>query len=75
MVSDCQSKVEVLIIDMLLVILHHVIDANKTMSVVVDVTDMTSCALVCEVISPHLGEWAIAAHGMYESHEVSLVLL
>ena len=53
MVSDCQSKVEVLIIDMLLVILHHVIDANKTMSVVVDVTDMTSCALVCEVISPH----------------------
>ena len=23
----------------------------------------------------NLGEWAIAAHGMYESHEVSLVLL
>jgi hypothetical protein len=24
---------------------------------------------------PNLGEWAIAAHGMYESHEVSLVLM
>ena len=23
----------------------------------------------------YLGEWAIAVHGMYESHEVSLVLM
>jgi hypothetical protein len=33
-VDDCQSKVEVLIIDMFLVILHHDIGADKTILVV-----------------------------------------
>jgi len=32
--------------------------------------DVKIIAAVC-----HLGEWAIAVHGMYESHEVSLVLM
>jgi hypothetical protein len=33
------------------------------------------CRLVPPSVSTYLGEWAIVVHGMYKSHEVSLVLM
>ena len=36
--------------------------------------DLVHCCIL-HTLTTHLGEWAIAAHGMYESHEGSLVLM